>query len=163
VKKIKKERKTHMNTQLKHEIIRRMKKLNLMDQVINDFKSTELVYRSERGGILYWLDKTELELVSNFEISLSKFNAKVYHVIKRYTEEGIAYTYLYVTSSDLEKFHQEDFDIRLKDNSVFTYFDKHNTSYFSEHGTEYIESNIGGLMIPYVPNMEAYKNLRKFK
>jgi hypothetical protein len=162
VKKIKKERKTHMNTQLKNEIIRRMKKLNLMDQVIKDFKSTELVYRSERGGILYWLDKTELELVSNFENSLSNVSAKVFHVIKRYTEEGIAYTYLYVTSSDLDKFYQDDFDTRLKDNVIFTFFEAHQTGYFSEHGTEYIESNIGGLMIPHVPNIETYRNLRKF-
>lgn len=151
-----------MNKALKQEAMRRMKKLHLMDEVIEDFKSKELVHRSQEIGILFWLDEEELKLVSDFEKRYSSNQTKVYHVIKRYTDLGVAYTYLYVTVHDLDPYYQNDFDLRLKDNVIFTYFDANQTGYFSEHGTEYCIASFGGLMIPHVPNIEAYRSLRKF-
>lgn len=151
-----------MNKALKQEAIRRMKKLHLLEEVIEDFENSELIYKSEQIGILVYLEDEELKLVSDFEKKYSNNQMKIYHVIKRYTDHGVAYTYLYVTIHDLEPYYQHDFDLRLKDNAIFTYFDAYQTGYFSEHGTEYCIASFGGLMIPHVPNIEAYKNLRKF-
>lgn len=51
----------------KQEAIARMKKLDIYVQAITEFEKENLVNKSEHGGILYWLDENEQEMVKEFE------------------------------------------------------------------------------------------------
>ncbi|MBU1142079.1 MAG: hypothetical protein KKH92_00375 [Firmicutes bacterium] len=151
-----------MNQLLKQEAVRRMKKLNLMDEVIEDFKERDLLYKSESFGILSWLNEEEIERVKKFEEQYASGDALVFHIITQFSDEGLLYTYLYVSRDDSTPYYKDMFDENLKTNVVFTYLDAGDTDYTSEHGTEYIEPSIGGLRIPYVACIEDYKRLTKF-
>lgn len=78
----------------KQEAIERMKKLDIYAQAITEFKKENLVNKSEHGGILYWLDENEQEMVEEFE---EKYGALVYHIIHNYTSFGELYDFLYVS------------------------------------------------------------------
>lgn len=85
---------------IKDEIIDRMELLQLHKNVIEDFRQTNKLNRSENFGMLYWLTDEEKQLVKTFE----KENAGtiVYHIIKTITQDlEIVYDLLYVTE-DIE-------------------------------------------------------------
>lgn len=147
---------------IKQEAIRRMKKLNLMDQIIDEFKSTNMIYKSEFHGILSWLDEEEQKRVKDFETKHQEYNLMVYHVVKDHTDEGPALIYLYVTKDDLDDNFQNYFNDNLKSNIIYIYFDKWNTNYYSEHGTDYFVPMFGGLRIANVTSREEWEKLNKF-
>ena len=69
----------------KEEAIKRMKKLELHPNVINEFITEGKINKSEISGILYWLNDEEEKFVKEFE---EKYNGVVYHIIKSYTNIG---------------------------------------------------------------------------
>jgi len=80
---------------MKLEAVERMKILNLMPSVINDFNKKDIVFYSEFYGILYWLsNKPEwAEIVKNFE---TKHNVLVYHIELSHLEFGDCLSLFYV-------------------------------------------------------------------
>lgn len=91
----------------KAEAIKRMKRLNIMPQAIKEFDKEDKINRSENGGLLYWLNEKEQELVELFE-DLS--SGVVYHVIKNFTVDGLMYSLLFV-SQYAEEWPQDIIDI----------------------------------------------------
>jgi len=157
-----------MNDKIKNEIIRRMRALNLMPETIEQLIDDGMVSKSEpvMPGLLsavYWIDEDEKKTVEAFEKKFKEYDAKVYHVIPRRTDNGKALTLLSVMNYETDKFYQDDFDSRLEDNTIMTHFEALNTGYFSESGSEYIVPAMGGIAIPYVANVEEFKSLRKFE
>jgi hypothetical protein len=145
--------------QIKLEAIRRMKKLKLFDQIIKEFEEENILYKSENGGILYWLDDKEKAVVKEFENKIKEFNGLVYHVIARNTSEGKLLTMLFVSSDE----SPELFDDNISNNIIYTYIDAGSTEWTSEFGTEYISPRFGGLVIPRVESQEDYIELVKQK
>lgn len=85
---------------IKDEIIDRMELLQLHKNVIEDFRQTNKLNRSENFGMLYWLTDEEKQLVKTFE--KENTGTIVYHIIKTITQDlEIVYDLLYVTE-DIE-------------------------------------------------------------
>lgn len=130
------------------EGIVRLKKLEVLDNVINDFKEGR-INKSEFGGILYWLDDEERAFVSDWEKDTGNL---VYHVIKNETDMGTCYSFLYVSKykeewgmdrDDLEDLGSEGYLCPV----VYVYF-KNGTGY-NEYGRIGIKPNVGGVMRIY--------------
>lgn len=120
----------------KAEAIKRMKALKMYPECIREFSESKL-NRSEFGGILYWLNEEERQMVENFE---KEYGAKVYHVIKNiYRDTGNPlYSLLYVSENKEEwELDRED----LKDGYPFAYV----VGDFSEFGSIGIKPQWGGL------------------
>lgn len=131
---------TLFKEQQKAEAIKRMKMLNLMPEVINDFKTKGKLYKSECGGILYWLDKDEQAIVKEFE---DEYGGLVFHIIKDYTEFGKLLTLFYVCMYPEEwEYDKED----IKGNTAFCYVKNLDVDYNSEFGSIGFKSCIGGLV-----------------
>ena len=91
----------------KKEAIARMKKLNLYDQIIEDFEKSGKVYASEtKYGILYDLTEEEEDAVKEFE---EEYGALVYHCIRNNFEFGRCLSMLYVSK------YIEDWEIDNED------------------------------------------------
>lgn len=120
------------------EAVQRMKAFKMSSQVIKDFREGVLNL-SERGGLLYWLDEEEKKLVSEYE---NRTGYVVFHVIKSYTDIGLLYSMLYV-SSYKEEWEMDHEDISNGVHISYVY----NTAWpdCSEAGCISVKPQIGGL------------------
>ena len=124
----------------KQEAIERMKMLKIYTQAIKEFEKENVINVSEHGGILFWLDDEQQEMVKRFE---EKYNAVVYHVIHNYTEFGELYSLLYVSQ------HEEEWDYDrddIKHNIALSYVVNINEESFSEFGSIGIRPQFGGVI-----------------
>ena len=124
----------------KQEAIERMKMLKIYSQAIKEFEKENVINVSEHGGILFWLDDEQQEMVKRFE---EKYNAVVYHVIHNYTEFGELYSLLYVSQHENEWDYDKD-DIR--DNIALCYVVNKDEENFSEFGSIGIKPQFGGVI-----------------
>lgn len=122
------------------EALLRMKNLKLHENVINEFKETGKINLSENGGILYWLNDEENNMVRQWEKETGNL---VYHVIKNNMEFGLCYSFLYV-SSYTDEWLNDDED--LKEGYPIVYVKNVTDNTCSEYGSIGIRSNIGGLV-----------------
>lgn len=98
----------------KEEALKRMKLLQIMPQVIKDFKNNNKVYYSERQNsfflaTLYWVDNHEeyVQLIKEFE---KKHKALVYHAQLTHLTYGDNLALFYVSSEE-EEWEQDKNDI----------------------------------------------------
>lgn len=124
----------------KREAIERMKMLKIYSQAIKEFEKENVINVSEHGGILFWLDDEQQEMVKRFE---EKYNAVVYHVIHNYTEFGELYSLLYVSQHEQEWGYDKD---DIKHNIALCYVVNKDEENFSEFGSIGIKSQFGGLI-----------------
>lgn len=124
----------------KQEAIARMKKLDIYAPAITEFEKENLVNKSEHGGILYWLDENEQEMVKEFE---EEYGAMVYHIIHNYTNFGELYSLLYVSKNKDEWDYDND---DLNHNICLAYVKNLDEDAFSEFGSIGIKSQFGGLV-----------------
>lgn len=124
----------------KQEAIARMKKLDIYAPAITEFEKENLVNKSEHGGILYWLDENEQEMVKEFE---EEYGAMVYHIIHNYTNFGELYALLFV-SKDKDEWDYDNDD--LNHNICLAYVKNLDEDAFSEFGSIGIKSQFGGLV-----------------
>ena len=122
------------------EALLRMKNLKLHENVINEFKETGKINLSENGGILYWLNDEENNMVRQWEKETGNL---VYHVIKNNMEFGLCYSFLYV-SPYTDEWLNDDED--LKEGYPIVYVKNVTDNTCSEYGSIGIRSNIGGLV-----------------
>ena len=121
------------------DCLNRLKLTGLCQEVIADFKKGEL-YKTERLGILYYLNKRELEVVRNFE---KEHNAVVYHTLHTNTEFGELLAILYVGQYKEEwQTDRED----LKQGIAFSYVHNLTCPEFSEFGSIGFTPKYGGLI-----------------
>ena len=124
----------------KQEAIERMKMLKIYSQAIKEFEKENVINVSEHGGILFWLDDEQQEMIKRFE---EKYNAVVYHVIHNYTEFGELYSLLYVSQ------HEEEWDYDkddIKHNIALCYVVNKDEENFSEFGSIGIKPQYGGVI-----------------
>ncbi len=131
------------------EAIKRMRKLRLFDQVIDEFEESGTIEYSEptrinayRFGALYWVSNEPewLEMISAFE---ENENAIVYHAVHSYTDFGEMLSLLYVSDYPEEwEYENENID----DGIVMTYTINFDDPISSEFGCIGIESASGGLL-----------------
>ena len=124
----------------KQEAIERMKMLKIYSQAIKEFEKENVINVSEHGGILFWLDNEQQEMVKQFE---EKYNAVVYHVIHNYTEFGELYSLLYVSKHEGEWDYDRD---DIKHNIALSYVVNINEESFSEFGSIGIRPQFGGVI-----------------
>ena len=124
----------------KQEAIERMKMLKIYSQAIKEFEKENVINVSEHGGILFWLDDEQQEMVKRFE---EKYNAVVYHVIHNYTEFGELYSLLYVSKHEGEWDYDRD---DIKHNIALSYVVNINEESFSEFGSIGIRPQFGGVI-----------------
>lgn len=130
-----------MNKELqKQEAIKRMKLLKLHENPIKEFEKDGKLNQSEHGGMLYWLDENQQEIVKKFE---TEHNAVVYHVIHNYTDLGEMLALLYV--SDSEEEWEYDID-DLKAGYPIAYVINLDDEYCSEFGSIGVKPQFGGLI-----------------
>lgn len=124
------------------EIIKRMRKLHIHQNVIDELKNNNQLNRSEAPlGSLYWLTDEEREMVDTFE--KENENAKVFHILKTYSKYlGTVYDLLFI-SKDKENWNIEEEN--LEKNFVLS----HTISNFPESGFIKIKSVNGGLVRLY--------------
>lgn len=131
----------------KNEALKRMAMLNLMPQVIKDFKKNNKVYYSERqnaffNAILYWLDNEPnyVELVNKFE---KEHNCLVYHCQLTHMEFGDILSLLYVSENE-EEWEQDKKDLR--EGCAFSYVVNIGCECFNDFGTIGIRPSQGGVL-----------------
>lgn len=131
----------------KQEALKRMKMLQLMNNVIDDFKNNGKVYYSERqnaffNAILYWVDNSEqfTKIVKDFE---KKYNALVYHCQLTHLQCGDCLSLLYVGKDEEEwEYDKED----LSNGYAFAYVKNLSNDYDSEFGSIGIKPSMGGVL-----------------
>ena len=127
------------------EAMKRMKKLQLLPQIIEEFgEHPELVQYSEPtplGGILYWI-KNEPEWMKKVEEFEKENNAVVYHAIHSYTNYGEMLSLLFVSDYE-EEWEMDNEDI--EDGYVMTYTINFDDPICSEFGTIVVRPAMGGL------------------
>ncbi len=135
----------NLKTAQKQEAIKRLKALEVMDDVLTAFVNDDIVYKSEYlnrvfPAVLYHLDTTEQQIVSDFE---KECEALVYHIQKVSADFGDLYSLFYVSSERSEwKADNDD----LADGYAFVYV--YNASYpeLSEFGSISFEPAMGGVV-----------------
>ena len=127
--------------EMQQEAIRRMKILDLHNNVINDLKKERVLNKSEGPlGSLYWLSGEEKKMVEDY---VKKCNVFVYHIIKTYTVDvGSIYDLLFFTE---EKYYWKEERERLKEGYALS----HTISQFSENGYIFVKNINGGLVRIY--------------
>ena len=121
------------------ECLTRMELSGLCNEVIADFQKGQL-YKTERLGILYYLNDTEMAVVKDFE---KEHNAVVYHILHSNTEFGELLALLYVSKYKEEwQTDRED----LKDNIALSYVYNVDCPDFSEFGSIGFAQRFGGLV-----------------
>lgn len=121
------------------ECLNRLKLSGLCQEVIADFQKGEL-YKTERLGILYYLNERELAVVRDFE---KKHNAVVYHTLHTTTEFGELLAILYVGQYKEEwQTDRED----LKQGIAFSYVHNLTCPEYSEFGSIGFTPKYGGLV-----------------
>jgi len=125
----------------KEEAIKRMKKLKLLDKVIEEFsKENGKVNYSENGGVLYWLDEKQYKIMKSFE---KKHSAVVYHIIRSQTKFGELLSMLYV-SDNIEEWEIDRNDI--SNGHSLVYVENVTDKMCSEFGYISIKPMTGGLV-----------------
>ncbi len=125
----------------KVEAIERMKLMELMPRVVDEFEKSDIVNYSEGKGYLYWLsNKPEWEeFTKEFE---QKYNTLVYHAELSHFEFGTCLTLFYV-SNHREEWEQDRED--LKDGYSICYVWNIDDPVCSEFGTISFEKMNGGV------------------
>jgi hypothetical protein len=118
-----------------------MKKFKIHINVINQFKKDLTLNLSESGGMLYWLDDKQKEIVNKFQERYP--NKLVYHIIRDFTNFGEMLSLLFVDGSYIDEFEQERNDI--EDGYVLSYVHNVTMEDCSEFGTIVVKPSIGGL------------------
>ena len=121
------------------ECLNRLKLSGLCQEVIADFQKGEL-YKTERLGILYYLNDREKAVVKDFE---EKHNAVVYHTLHTTTEFGELLAILYVGQ------YQEEWEMDREDigeGYALAYVYNYDVPYFSEIGSIGVRERFGGLV-----------------
>lgn len=126
--------------QMKIEAIERMQLLDLYSSVIQDFEKEDIVNLSDYGGMLYWLNDNQKELVKKFE---EKYDYLVYHVIHNYTEFGELLALLYVSHDEVEWDYDKD---DIKHGYAMSYVINIDDNSCSEFGSIGIKPQFGGLI-----------------
>lgn len=125
----------------KIEAIKRMKKLHIIGDAIEQFKDSDTVMISEPPfGALYWLNDEQKKMVEEYE---KKHNSLVYMVIRTYTNFGLLDNLLYV--SDYKEEWPLD-NINIEDKEPTAYVVNHDVPEFSEHGCIIVKESFGGLL-----------------
>jgi hypothetical protein len=124
----------------KQEAIERMKMLNIYEPTIREFEKDNIVNKSEQGGILFWLNDKEQEMVKDFE---NKYNALVYHIIHNYTAFGELYSIFYVSENEEDWDYDKD---DIKENCACVYVKNIDDEFCSEFGSIGIKEQFGGLV-----------------
>lgn len=131
----------------KQEALERMKLLQIMPQVRNDFKNNDRLYYSERlnaifNATLYWVDnKPEfVNLIKEFE---NKYNALVYHAQLTHLEFGDCLALLYVSNQE-EEWSQDKRDIL--EGYAFSFVKNLSDEMFDDFGTIGIKPSMGGVV-----------------
>ena len=132
--------------ELKDEALYRMKKMNLADNVIEEFEKNDVLYYSEYQNeifpaVLYWVsNRKDLEkVIKDFE---KRTRYLVYHAILTPTNFGILFSMLFV-SEYKEDWRYERSDI--KDNIVYAMVENLSDSNLSDMGSIGYRSVMGGL------------------
>ena len=86
-------------TELKNEAIKRMKILQLKDEIIKEFKDTDTLYISNLGEALEIADDEQMQFVKDIEQTK---NILVYHLIHRTTQYQDTTYYLFVDNNKKE-------------------------------------------------------------
>jgi hypothetical protein len=152
-----------MKQLVKLEALRRMRKLNLKDEVIQQFEGHGIIHCSESFGFTTRLSEYELSLVSRYQDFYIYRDLIIYHVIKEDTVRGPMYTYLFVSSDDIDTPHKDLFDSLLRDNTIHCFDDAAETGYRFYHEYSYVEPLNGGLIIKHIYTIEEFKKLVKFE
>ena len=132
----------------KVEALLRMKKLDLHENAIREFKEEGKLNLSEGQrlwgkipvGVLYWLSEEEMQMVKEFE---KENGGLVYHVIKTNTNFGLLYSMLYVSKHPEE---WEDDDASLEEGYAFAYVKNATDDFLSELGEIMIKPAFGGVV-----------------
>lgn len=129
----------------KAEALLRMKKLDIHENAIREFKEEGKLNLSEPGlgnriGVLYWLNEQEQEMVEEWQ---KKTGNMVYHVIKNHLEFGLCYSLLYV-STDPEDWEYDNRD--MEDGIQYAYVKNVTDDWCSEYGTIGIRPAFGGVV-----------------
>ena len=124
----------------KQEAIERMKLLRMHENVIREFREEDKLNLSENGGLLYWLDDNQREVVKDFE---QRHNAVVYHVIHNFAEFGELLSLLYVSDA-VDEWEMDRQD--LKENTTLAYVRNLDDDMCSEFGYIGIKPKIGGIV-----------------
>lgn len=122
------------------EALKRMRKLQLHDNVISDFEEDGTINRSEYMGFLYWLSDEEKSIINKWERQTGNL---VYHIIKNHFEFGLCYSFLYVSK------HKDEWELDNKDidlGYVLAYVKNIDCPDFSEYGSIGIKKINGGLV-----------------
>lgn len=134
------EQKTQIRQAQVTEALIRMKRLDLAENVIEEFHKNGKLNLSEICGILYWLNDEENKMVHEWE---EKTGNIVYHVIKNNMEFGLCYSFLYV-SPNTEEWVLDD--KALEEGFPLVYVLNVDDKDCSEYGSIGIKSNIGGVV-----------------
>ena len=124
----------------KQEALSRMRMLDIYYPAIKEFEKENVINVSEHGGILFWLDDEQQEMIKRFE---EKYNAVVYHVIHNYTEFGELYSLLYVSQHENEWDYDKD---DIKHNIALCFVVNKDEECFSEFGSIGIRPQFGGVI-----------------
>lgn len=116
----KEEPKMELKEKQKQEAIKRMKHLQIMDNVIKDFKNKGIIYYSERinsmfPATLYWLTNNPewVKMVKEFE----EINgALVYHAQLTHTKMGDLLSLMYVSKN--EEDWKEDHELLINEDGM---------------------------------------------
>lgn len=123
----------------KDEAIRRLRKIGVMDEVVENFKNDKLMM-SEPAGILYYLNDGAKEAIDKMKEYSA--DALPYHVIHSFTEFGELYTVLFV-SSNRDDWPSDGPD---REGYVFSYVYNATDPSFSEYGDVVIQGANGGVV-----------------
>lgn len=121
------------------EAVKRMKALGIISNAIKEFEKGGVVNKSEFGGILYWLDDREKEVVRKFQ---QDTGAIVYACILNHMEFGDCLSLLYVSP------HEEEWEYdmaNLKDKCPFVFVHNFDAPELSEYGYIGVCPRFGGL------------------
>ena len=132
---------------MKLEALKRMKKLNMIDDVVNLFNEENRLYYSERvnnqfPAVLYYLDNKEdyVQKVKDFE---DQTGYMVYHVIETRTAFGKILDFLFVSKYEEDwGYELEDYDGKFIAMSMANNLSDPNCS---DMGSIYIRPAIGGV------------------
>lgn len=137
------------------QAVKRMRKLDLRPEIIENFEDDKKLYRSEnfrigandgkRYAVVYSLRADETEMVRKWE---KRTGNLVYHVILNKMEFGTCYSFLYV-SSNPEDWKDDMRDLETwEDDSLYplVYVMNIDDEHCSEYGTIGIRPDRGGLL-----------------
>lgn len=140
-----------MHEKAHEEAVKRMKKIGLFENIVEEFEADGTVNYSERVGqcgILYWL-KNKPEWVKIVKEIEEEYDILVYHMTHEYTAFGECLSMLYV-SSDETTWADDMYDLEQKeeDGSFYCYSYVYNLTdpVFSEFGDGAFKTGAGGLI-----------------